>query len=281
MANTNVLVVFNEFFLPRTVVPSNIGLLTNISNIFITKNEYFTTILNSAGGISLVATSIGPLLGLKGLVGGSYVSLVSTDSNITINYSSIVLNSLGGMTLVGNSVGPALSIRGLVAGNGISIVSSDTTLRINSTPTSTDYAKFVASAIGASVTFPVGYTELNITWKKLTSDSTSTIVNTPSTFRIYNQSGSTKVFRVDADLSVNGIVTGTAYTLGMFAQGETIGGDEFTYQQTNPNTASAYFHIARNMTLTNGQYFSLYGMASASDAVQLQLGCSITINNLN
>lgn len=280
MSNTNVLVIFNEFLLPKTVVPSIVNISTDTSNIFITRDSYITTILNSTGGLPLVATNIGPALGLRGLVGGSFINLVSTDSTVSINTSNVLLTSLGGVTLVGTSVGPALSVRGLVAGSGMTIGSTNTTLLV-SAPPQLDYGKFVITNPGVGINFTSTLTEMQIVWKKNAADSTSTINNSPVNYRVYNNTGSTRIFQVDADIFITGVSNTTLHSVGLFAQGESTAGTNFLYSQDGVSTYSLMFHIVRNITLTNGQYVSLYCQAGTTSSPTLSVGCSITMNTID
>lgn len=272
------LAVFNEFILAKTAVMSNITITTDTSNIFISTIE--PGVILTPTNIALVATSIGPVLGIKGLVAGTNIFITSTDSNVIISSTTANLVSLGAATLMGTSAGPNLTIRGLVAGSNISITSSDTTLTIaNSRPLL--YAKFVASNPFMSVQIPTVITELPVVMKVVSSDSIFGITNSPVDYRIYNNSGDVRTFRIDLDVVIGG--SATLRTVGLIAQGETTTGNNyyFTSGQTTGTNANKSIHIARNITLINGQYVSIWGSGPTVLSATWRPGTSITMNTID
>lgn len=276
------LAVFNEFILAKTAITSNITITTDASNIYISSFNFPTTLLTPTN-IALVATSLGPVLGIKGLVGGTNIGLLSSNTTIMINLTAVSLTSLGAATLVGTSAGAALSIRGLVAGSFVTITSSDTTLTIAKNSRVLEYGKFVISAAVYTLTLGATATEMLIPFNKMNSDSTTSIVNTPQNYRVYNNSGSTRVFKVDMDISVDS--ESIPRTFGLLAQGETSVGNNYFYYVSGPGGASSVtrnVHVSRNITLINSQYVSMWGYDGIGTSARNYItGTSITLHTID
>lgn len=284
MSNTNVLVIFNELFLPKNVVTSGISLSTDASNIFISA-AYFTTILNSIGGVTLVSNSVGPNLGVKNIIGGLNIEALSTTTTIFLNSTNVSLTSLGGMTLVGTSAGPALSIRGIAGGTNVTIVSSNTTLQINSTAgNALACGKFVISQFNIAANVSPIMLEARYAFRKVASDSTSGVNNAPRTYRIYNNTGATRIFRVDADMTFETANANRTLTFGLYTTSESTASLNTDYQCSvlfGLVTFSRSAHIARNATMANNEYISLWVRAPTSGAFSRMEGVSITLNTID
>jgi hypothetical protein len=107
------------------------------------------------GTETLVNDGIGPLLAVKGLVGGSGVTLSTNTTDITINSSSsdVVLSSAGGTEgLPVDTIGPTISVKGLNAGSGITLTPSAGYITIASTGGSSPYQQIgsVISPVSAN-----------------------------------------------------------------------------------------------------------------------------------
>lgn len=278
------LVVFDELFLPKGVITSGLNIATNNSNIFIS-TTFNTTVLNSVGSVTLVMNAFGPNLGIKDLVGGTNITLISSNSTIFVNSPSISLTSLGGITLVGASVGPVLSIRGIADGSSVTIVSSATTLMVNSSTINNALScgKFVVTDVGLNFVLTTVFFEFTTPFKKLTSDSTADIINTPQNYRFYNNTGASRLFRVDADLSLT-TVTGTIQA-GLYLTSESSASLNTDYQYAavlNAATVTRSMHMSRNITIPNGQYVSLWMRTTASSInIQTLAGTSVTLNTID
>lgn len=100
-------------------------------------------VLNTAGVAvdheTLVNDGSGPVIAVKGLVGGTGIDLSSNDTDITITATGeeVTLQNagiaVGNQTLVNDGTGPTLQTKALVAGDGITLTSDATDITISST----------------------------------------------------------------------------------------------------------------------------------------------------
>lgn len=146
-----------------TVAGKQILPLAAGSGISLTNNGTYTLVasvagsssasnLTSAGGISLVASAVGPNLSILGLTAGSGIKLYPSATDVTIQ-SDVNLTSTGGTSLVSSGVTPNLSILGLSAGSGIKLFSSasDVTIKSDVNLTSTGGTSLVFNGTGPSL----------------------------------------------------------------------------------------------------------------------------------
>jgi hypothetical protein len=96
--------------------------------------------LASSGGTSLVNDGTGPALAIKGLTGGTGITVTDNVISLTITNSDpgsgVSLASIGtGQSIVNDSTGPTLVTKSITNGTGISVTGSATEIQItNSAP---------------------------------------------------------------------------------------------------------------------------------------------------
>lgn len=94
--------------------------------------------LSSTGvGQTIVNTSIGPNLAVKGLNAGTGITLSPSANDITINNTCptryVTLSNAGQTSIINTGVGPALAMKGLSAGNGVAFGVSATDVTVTAT----------------------------------------------------------------------------------------------------------------------------------------------------
>ncbi len=181
-------------------------------------NTIGTTFLYSAGGTSLVASSTGPNLYIKGLVAGSGISLSGNLSSITIT-NNTDLSNRAGTSLVFTGSGPNLVIKGLTAGPGISLQDAGGSIAIiNSGALTAAATTFLYSAGGtslvASSTGPNLYIKglLAGTGVVLSSDLSSVTISTDITLSSAG-TPSLVVWGTGPDLVIKGIQAGDGISI--------------------------------------------------------------------
>lgn len=140
MATTSVnLTIYDSFITPRTLLTSNITITVNDSTLFIDGRASFTNATNIGGDPGgIFANNTGNILNFKNLAPGSFITMLSNGSFVSIgtNVTTLVVGAtniggdINGMYIT--NISGALVFKNLINGSFITLVNSNTTISINS-----------------------------------------------------------------------------------------------------------------------------------------------------
>ena len=104
-------------------------------------NQNYAVELGQTGnGLNIVADSTGPIMSVKGVTGGSNITISEIGNDLVFDASGgdTTLTSLGGVSLVEGQTGPNMTIHGLSGSAGISITDEGSVIQITNTSLNTD-----------------------------------------------------------------------------------------------------------------------------------------------
>lgn len=254
--------------------------------------------LTSAGtGNTLVSDSTGPSLQVKSLIAGTGIGFTDSGSDITINNTvsgaeTVSLTSAGpGNSLVVDGTGPDLSLRSLSFGTNINLTANPNDLHIDADLTNVTLANsgietgtqsLVSDATGPSLavkgvrgdntTIAATGSATDVTLSYIGATGSDVTLATADTF---GTSTSLVVDGAGPDLSVKGLVAGTALTIAD-------NGDTLTLNSTGSNVTLTNAGVSPTQSLIldgNGPQMQLFGLRAGTNVSLSGAGNNVVINS--
>jgi len=273
------IVTFNSFLLNKAVVTSGISITNDATNIY-----FNVAATNIGNGAAIYAGLSNNILNFKSLNGGSFITIVTTDTTVTINTTQVnpFATNLGipSYAFYAGTSNTFMSFKSLNAGSYINIIPTDTTLLINS-------SLLKATNIGIPSYAIFSNTSDTLNFKSLNVGSYITIVPTDTTLSINNQSPDQIVSISSSNITVTSayptfvltsatkIPWSTTFKLasngGPFFLGLNGGGLVYSSQQgTSANDfAGACAYMPVSGTIRGGTIFFQTGTSGAQRTVTL------------
>jgi hypothetical protein len=139
MATTQIsLTVFNDYFLPRNVVASNIVVSVDNSNLYMSSYGGDVTNATNIGGIGYgaFAQKVAGILEFKSFVPGSFIGISSDNTIIYISGTNVVLDAANvgsGQGLFTTNLNGTLQFESIAAGSYVSLTNDGSTITIDAT----------------------------------------------------------------------------------------------------------------------------------------------------
>ena len=207
----------------------------------------------TGNGLNIVADGTGPIMSVKGVTGGSNITITQVGNDLVFDASSgVTLTTLGGVSLVEGQTGPNMTIHGLSGSAGISVTDEGSVIQITNTSLNSDVT---LNSLGG-VSLVDNQTGPNITIHGLTGGTGVSIDDVGNQLRItntlpslYQESGGDIT---PITTPINAIVSGTGNTLTNCSNSLIGGASSCTITGSLANYSAVIGSIDSAIRATNG-----------------------------